>query len=808
MADGNTCRSPWTRFIAACLFLVSAAPLFAVTAIDSFVYSSAAAARKAWQPSPSSPPVMPVPSGRGLVFPCTFDADRERVYWDRAVSLDLTRHGTIILDFACDDPGALRSPTLYFKSGNGWYVARIPMRGTGRRRVAFAKTDFSTEEKPTGWHRIERVRLSAWKADGRNARLTLYDLRADDSRIAVVRNTLSSPSEAERRYGTRVASRVARLLSDAGIPHGVLTDEEVIHGGLMKSRVAILTHHPHPPAREIESLKLFVRRGGKLIVFYGAEPALAELMGVRLGQYQKADAPGRWSSFTFLKPSFWKVPERVYQESSNIMPASPGRRSTHVIAYWEDSHGRRAEEPAWLASDNGLWMTHVLLDDDAANKRDMLTGLLASLDPAVWTYAAQNALERAGQIDSFRNFGDAHRRLSAAAESAPQKGRVLKLLEQADLEYQRMQASYSEGRHEEVVQGGRAVKEALVEAYARAQRGQPGEFRGVWEHNGTGWFPGDWDRTCRVLADHGINAVFPNMLWGGLAHYPSRYLPQSRTAAYYGDQLAQCVEAARKRGIEVHVWKVCWNVENAPSDFTAQMRKQGRLQVSHDGTSISWLCPSHPDNIALAIGSIREVVTNYAVQGIHLDYIRYPNANYCFCPTCRREFERETGVKVGSWPAEVRGKGKHVAAYRKWRAGKITSFVRLVREQVRALNASVKVSAAVWGAYPATVDSIGQDWGAWLKNNYVDFVCPMNYSTDNARFADLTRSQVALPGAKGRVFPGLGVTAAESQLGGDQVIEQILILRQLGARGFMLFDMSHTLRLDTLPVLPMGLTSE
>lgn len=776
--------------------------------LDGFAYPSADAARKAWQPSSSTPAVTPAPGGRGLVFPCRFAKDGDRVYWDRAVSFDLSRQTSIRLDFSCDDTTALRSPMLYLKSGGGWYAARIPMRGSGRRQVYLAKTDFTTEDKPLGWHRIERIRISAWKADGRDTQLTLHELRAEADVVLVVRNTLSSAAPAEKRYGAKVAARVSRWLADAGIPHGVVTDEEVVHGGLMKSRIALLTYHPNPPAREIESLKLFVQKGGKLVVFYGADPALAALMGVKLGEYRKAGAPGAWSTMTFMKPSYWNVPERVYQQSYNIMEAAPADRSAQVIAYWEDARGRRTDDPAWIATRNGLWMTHVLLDDDAEGKQSLLTGLLASLDETVWTHAARHAVEHTGQIDSFRGFDDAWRGLSAAAEASPQGDRVRDPLKRANRDYREMLSLFSAGRYREVVFKSRTVRRALIDAYAYAQAPKAGEFRGVWDHEGTGWFPGDWDRTCRILEEHGVNAVFPNVFWGGLAHYPSRVLPQSSTVAQYGDQLAQCIEAASRRGIGVHAWKVCWNIDNAPVEFRERMRKQGRLQVSHDGTTTQWLCPSHPDNVALEINAIREVVAGYAVDGIHLDYVRYPSASFCYCPTCRRAFEKDTGRNIARWPADVRPKGKHYDAYQQWRADRITAFVRAVREHVRSLNANVKVSAAVWGAYPATVDSIGQDWGLWLKQRHVDFVCPMNYSTDNTRFVELTRDQLALPGAKGRVYPGLGITADESQLTADHAIEQIILLRRLGAQGFMLFDMSQTLRLDTLPALQKGLTAQ
>ncbi len=41
------------------------------------------------------------------------------------------------------------------------------------------------------------------------------------------------------------------------------------------------------------------------------------------------------------------------------------------------------------------------------------------------------------------------------------------------------------------------------------------EARAVWNHSGTGAYPGDWDRSARLLAECGFNMVLPNMLWGG-----------------------------------------------------------------------------------------------------------------------------------------------------------------------------------------------------------------------------------------------------------------------------------------------------
>jgi uncharacterized lipoprotein YddW (UPF0748 family) len=98
-----------------------------------------------------------------------------------------------------------------------------------------------------------------------------------------------------------------------------------------------------------------------------------------------------------------------------------------------------------------------------------------------------------------------------------------------------------------------------------------------------------------------------------------------------GDQLKESVTAAHNAGLKLHAWKVCWNLVKASPQFVAQMKQQGRLQVAYTGKTKNWLCPSNARNIKLELSAIREIVQNYDVDGIHLDYIRYPNSSYCYC---------------------------------------------------------------------------------------------------------------------------------------------------------------------------------
>ena len=83
--------------------------------------------------------------------------------------------------------------------------------------------------------------------------------------------------------------------------------------------------------------------------------------------------------------------------------------------------------------------------------------------------------------------------------------------------------------------------------------------------------------------------ILPNMLWGGLGHYPSDLLPRSETSRKYGDQIEQCVAAAKKYGLEVHVWKVNFNLSGLLREFVEQMRREGRTQVDVHGEPSNWL---------------------------------------------------------------------------------------------------------------------------------------------------------------------------------------------------------------------------
>lgn len=765
--------------------------------IGRFRFASADEARRAWIPEPQSKPVWLRQDG-GLVFPCPFTRPVERFYWDQTFApLDLSRVPSFSLDITLEKSEAARTLSFYFKSGTGWYHWSRPVRGEGRHTLTLRKSECSPEGAPAGWSRIEGLRVSPWKGSPVDGALVVHSLRAQDSRVLVVEGTVSTRDAAERELSRRTARRLSRLLAASGVSHGTLDDDAVIAGGLADADLALLAYQPRVSGPLLRALTSFLDRGGKLLVFQSESAELARAMHVRLGGLVAAERPGRWTAMRF-SDGLAHAPREVSQAAWSVIPVYPADPSARVIAHWRDAWGVAAPEPAWVQSAQGAWCGQVLRNDDEAAKQKLLLALVGQWLPGAWREAARHTMLRCGALGPFDGLPStlAHLRNARAPGNAVRDAVRL---------HSDMKTAFAAQDYPAVVQHGEALRRVLVRAYAALQKPRAGEFRGVWDHDAVGWYPGDWPRTCRILADHGITAIFPNVAWAGRAHYQSRFLPPTKTLGLHGDQLRQCLDAARAAGLEVHAWKICWNLDNAAPELVAQLKKEGRLQQTSAGAGVNWLCPSHPDNVEHELRAIEELAA-YGVRGVHLDYIRYPNPDACFNAECRRRFEQTIGRSLADWPASVKEGGALRERWLAWRADQVTTLVRRARERLRKNHPGVQLSAAVYQRYPSCRDALGQDWGRWVADGLVDFVAPMTYTEDLLNFRTVTAEQLALPKAKGRIRPGIGITSTDSQLTADQVIDQIRAARELGANGFVLYSLSTTLRDEVLPALSEGIT--
>ncbi len=540
-------------------------------------------------------------------------------------------------------------------------------------------------------------------------------------------------------------------------------------------------------------LAAFRLRGGVVCTFFSVPPSVQRLLGFQQGAYLRQQYDGQFASIRSTG-AVAGLPAAMAQQSRNIIPAVPLGDSVRVVARWYDRQGQDTGQPALLLGPGSIHLTHVLLGEDLDAAAQMYVALLGQCRAPLWPQAAAGALQVA--------FAGAGGREELAAQARGSRA-AAKVLQQADLAVAEGERRWRQGDHEGAVQAAFRARRLAAEALAAAQPSRPHEFRAVWIHSPFGVGEWGWERSLATLAEAGFNAIIPNMLDAGVTSYPSDVLPADPRVATAGDQMAAVVQAAHRHGLEVHAWKVNYNLSGADSAFVQRLRREGRLQLDTAGREVAWLCPSHPDNVALEAASLLEVVRNYPVDGIHFDYIRYPGVESCYCAGCRRRFEEDTGHYVHAWPEDVLT-GELLGPFQRWRQDQVTELVRAVAIQARQIRPEIRISAAVFPNWPESRYTEGQDWIRWVEEGYLDFVCPMDYLPDMEAFAQRVQDQVRWVDGRVPLYIGIG----SWQMGDPAaVLRQIAFTRQAGADGFVLFEYNAALAERVFPLLRRGLTS-
>ncbi len=163
------------------------------------------------------------------------------------------------------------------------------------------------------------------------------------------------------------------------------------------------------------------------------------------------------------------------------------------------------------------------------------------------------------------------------------------------------------------------------------------EVRGVWMWSSSVRQDGA-EKVAADLSQHNINRVFLLVKgYSGAVCYKSKLAPEMVPGK---DSLKELIDACHKRGIEVHAWFV-FNADNVwgnshPDDVMYHAGNpdawvKGPYSKKNDREKLP-ICPLSKGYQKYFKKLVKEVVDNYSVDGIHLDYIRYGHMCYCFCP--------------------------------------------------------------------------------------------------------------------------------------------------------------------------------
>jgi len=300
---------------------------------------------------------------------------------------------------------------------------------------------------------------------------------------------------------------------------------------------------------------------------------------------------------------------------------------------------------------------------------------------------------------------------------------------------------------------------AIAVSAAGAQRG---EFRAVWVDGFNAGIrtPEEADKLVADAKAAGLNALIVQVRRRGDSLYTKSLEPPVEDPPYNPefDALACVIERAHAAGLEVHAWMNAtplWRSGKAPprdprhvfnTHGPGATGRDNWLTRSPQGEVVFpvgyFLDPGHPDAAAHIASVIRNVVANYKVDGIHLDYIRYPETEKATPETggpvgynevSLNRFQKRCGVDAGAPPP-----AGNDPRWSDWRREQVTNLVRRIYLEMAEINPRCKLSAAVisWGDGPGgtkdwprtnAFNRIYQDWQGWMKEGILDLAVPMNY---------------------------------------------------------------------------------
>ena len=231
------------------------------------------------------------------------------------------------------------------------------------------------------------------------------------------------------------------------------------------------------------------------------------------------------------------------------------------------------------------------------------------------------------------------------------------------------------------------------------------------------------------LKKYNFNTVMFQARARGEVFYNSGIEPLSSLIASDGygssafDPLAFAIEECHKRGIECHAWLVTY-----PLGADRHVRSLGSKSITKKDPTLTkkfkgewFLDPGNPRTDDYLLSIVDEIVSKYDVDGIHMDYIRYPDN--------RGQFPDDGLYRI-------HGKSKSRSD---WRRDNITRFVAKLYDKVKKIKPWVQVSSAPLGRYRALNDRgrgwtaheiVFQDAGKWMELGIHDALYPMMYYKD------------------------------------------------------------------------------
>jgi uncharacterized lipoprotein YddW (UPF0748 family) len=318
----------------------------------------------------------------------------------------------------------------------------------------------------------------------------------------------------------------------------------------------------------------------------------------------------------------------------------------------------------------------------------------------------------------------------------------------------------------------------------------------------------------------GASDLFVQVYRAGRSWYPSEHADPTPWRLVHDatgvDPLSQLLERAGEAGIRVHAWvNVLSLARNTEAPILTRLGpgavltdRHGRSLLDYPdfevpqpdrryyrmGTPGLYLDAAAPGVDEALVDTFAELIARYpTLDGLHLDYIRYPDVlpfapgsrfgvglDFGYGADTRARFERETGKR-----APLGDSLGNANAWDDWRRLRLSSLVRDIAGAVRAQRPGLAMSAAVWTYADRAYFAMGQDWREWLEEGWLDFAVPMSYTVDDRVLRYQAEHFAGRPDAE-RIWVGLGTWLFAKDPA--RALTQIELVRAAGVRHVSLFS--------------------
>jgi len=289
--------------------------------------------------------------------------------------------------------------------------------------------------------------------------------------------------------------------------------------------------------------------------------------------------------------------------------------------------------------------------------------------------------------------------------------------------------------------GGAGDAESVAAADVGQVKQLPVEIRAVWVTRWDFESAADVEQIMKDIAAGGFNLVYFQVRGVADAYYRSTKEPWA--AGLSGklgkdpgwDPLQAAIDAAKKHDLELHAWinvSTAWKGKQRPGRSKPKhilrthpdwrvADKKGRPMPYADG--YIFVNPANPGFQKHIQAVVAELASFYSIDGLHLDYARYPAADVSFDRPCIRLFKK------------ARKKDKQLTRAA-WQRSQLTDLVKSLRETATKVRPTIKVSAAVtgiykdrwnWGTVTQGFVDFHQDSHLWAAELAVDILIPMIY---------------------------------------------------------------------------------